>query len=555
MKKYILTIILLITTLICKAQEKVVEYNIDTGKFTGNIPFDERFKIKFTSASDIIDFTVGYKIKYYDKDKPAKTDKYYFQKLYPVDDEGYISETRTVNAKEFSIGNLGPLHANTPYDFKFSVLKKIVLDKEKEKSLKEDIQKYLNYIYLENDSIPTPEVVIEALKVIVKKHIKGDIYKEDRKIVTELDLLKTLQPQINELINFKSNKNSTIVLHNAKLEILKLFITQSIIGMRPKIANINSITTNIAAVDKPVNISIEELKTAGLSQFIDFLKDDFNVNLKNILSVVSGEKFLKLVNNKLTTVKTSKKYDNIKSLQFIAVGFEKLEELKNKAKPAKPYFSNTENSELKNFSSLIVEKQTDESNTDGFIALSEKILSYNETTFKEVTNIFAGMYVEQVLAKADINTVTDVQTKASPYINMDIGGLFATDINDAFILETINFHFSPVNRDALFSDIKGFWDNVGKRTSFQIGLAQRIGPTDARYENYLAGSLGTPYLGIGVRLSRILRVSGGVIFYQQANVNPLIDDKTTKGSFAFTITINSALSKALGELADFVNND
>ncbi|MNR21539.1 hypothetical protein D3C85_1384480 [compost metagenome] len=112
-------------------------------------------------------------------------------------------------------------------------------------------------------------------------------------------------------------------------------------------------------------------------------------------------------------------------------------------------------------------------------------------------------------------------------------------------MQTVNFHLEPVNRNAVFSELEG-WDKFFKQACLQIGLAQRLGPTDDTYHTFLTGNFGTPYIGLGFRVNRIVRVGVGMIVYEKENSNPVITDRTTKGSFSFNITINNTLSAALG---------
>lgn len=532
-------------------QQKVVNFNIDTGTFTDDLPFDERFTIAFTSTNEISSLEIKYKIQNYDKkilcDNPTK---YYFHDTTLVDSEGFISITRrAINSKTFSIGNIGPIHANTPYTFDFKGFKKIVLNEDEDKRLKNDIKNFLEEIYLDEDPIPMFEIVLTQFNNILKKYVENEIFESNRKKVTELDLLVSLSVQIRELRNLQ-NKRIFLEKSNTK-------IVEDIINSLPKVCSefnsINLDDNNWEALSGNINKNIEKFKDVTIRDFISFLKEDCNGFIQT-KKLILGDNSLVLNSGKLKIIDTEK-YNNIETLNFISSGFKALIELRKPDKSQEYYFGKVSRLLFENLTHEFDYKTERGYEKDGLIAISEKMLSLKNKAKSEIPNILANKYTEVMLSQIEYYSFTDVQSQSTPYVNVDLGILYADELNTPFILETINFHFSPINRDALLSDIKGICNQLKKRLSFQVGLAQRLGPTDETFENYLAGALGTPYVGLGFRANRILRISAGAIFYQQSNLNPVVDSKYTKSSFVFSVSINSALSNALGGLNNLVNND
>ncbi|NHE58482.1 hypothetical protein [Cyclobacterium plantarum] len=548
---FVIFLFIILPYMVTYGQQKVVNYNIDTGTFTDELPFDERFTIAFTSTNEISSLEIKYKIQNYDVKKLEKNPKkYYFQDPTLVDDDGFITVTRrAINSKTFSIGNIGPIHANTPYTFNFKGFEKIVLNEDEEKRLKNDIKNFLENIYLGDKQIPDFEIVLTEFNNILKKYVEDDIFESNRKKVTELDLLASLSVQIRELRNLQ---NKRIYLEESNVAIVG-----SIIKSLPIVCfefnSINLDDNNWKALNGNINKNIEKFKDVTIRDFISFLKEDCNDFIQTE-KLILGENSLVLNSGKLKIIDTEK-FDNIETLNFISSGFKALFELRKPDQSPEYYFREGSRNLFENLIHEFDYNIESGYEKDGLTAISEKMLSLNNKAISEIPNILANKYTEVMLSQIEYYSFTDVQSQSTPYVNVDLGILYADELNTPFILETINFHFSPINRDALLSDIKGFWNHLEKRLSFQVGLAQRLGPTDETFENYLAGALGTPYVGLGFRANRILRISTGAIFYQQSNLNPVVDSKYTKSSFVFSVSINSALSNALGGLNSLVNND
>ena len=119
--------------------------------------------------------------------------------------------------------------------------------------------------------------------------------------------------------------------------------------------------------------------------------------------------------------------------------------------------------------------------------------------------------------------------------------MFAPEIGSSFLFESVNIHLTPVNRKANFSDYKG-WDCVLKRVSIMLGIAQRIGNYDDNFGTVT--NIGSPFVGMGVRLNRMIRFNSGVLFYQDQNSNPLITKKISKGTYFVSASLDIKLKDA-----------
>jgi hypothetical protein len=524
-----ITVLIALNASLARAQSKetVVTYDIDKREFETVLPFDETFKIKFKSTKPIALIQVKYKV---DQSNPINNDfkkKYYFQKN--ADNNGYVGPAiRNVSATAFEIGGIGPLHPNTPYVFEFYIYEKINATDEVKNALKADVQKYLNQLYVDTDVLPDPAAIEANFATYLQKYQQG-LYDSNGNALTISTLFST------ELATYKAGlstaKNAidraiTNFDSNA-LKIDNAFFGTTFCKLVEKL--VPAKVTNPGLLDEPVDLLIDGHSSITLKKMIEFYKYNCNRDFTYTNSIFEGKaKFNADLG--LQLLPKGQKYNNIESLQLVKSSVVLMKNLKtSNAK----YFNPFSNQLIGCLSQKIDEA---------------KIIAENRSKLSElnaaVPDILADKYSQKAV-RNDYQAITDVETAATPYINLDLGLMYATGLNDVFALQTVNFHLSPVNRRALFSNLEG-WDKFFKQACFQIGLAQRLGPSDERFDTFLTGDLGTPFIGVGFRVNRIFRVSAGMMVYQEKNINPIITDKETKGSFAFTITINSALSQALG---------
>jgi hypothetical protein len=143
-------------------------------------------------------------------------------------------------------------------------------------------------------------------------------------------------------------------------------------------------------------------------------------------------------------------------------------------------------------------------------------------------------------------SVSDIVSSANPYIGLDVGFSYTPNYSQLFAYEGVNFYFAPVNKDAPLSRIKGLRNNLSKRLSVHMGLTQSL--IAAENKNYapLINGVGSLLIGAGLRVSRIVRLNYGTIFFYEKNPNPLIDKKDFKKMYSFSLTFDINVAKALG---------
>ncbi|MEH0156530.1 hypothetical protein V6R21_20445 [Limibacter armeniacum] len=166
-----------------------------------------------------------------------------------------------------------------------------------------------------------------------------------------------------------------------------------------------------------------------------------------------------------------------------------------------------------------------------------KLQGKRKTIKESFPDILDGVYTNWY-STTNISLYAPVDTQETPYVGVDFGFVVAPDISTTFAFEGINFHLRPVNRNAKFSYLKGI-DWWLKRTSFTIGMAQRINTTNDRFDKLT--SIGSPLIGVGFRINRMIRVGAVSLFYKEKNENPVIEDVNTKNTWAITMSLDTEL--------------
>ena len=132
---------------------------------------------------------------------------------------------------------------------------------------------------------------------------------------------------------------------------------------------------------------------------------------------------------------------------------------------------------------------------------------------------FAANMGDRVSADAFVGTSSfaDFNTRSTWYLSADVGLGFAPRLKAAFPYAGGNVYFRPVNKDAPLS-LRG---SFGRRFSAMVGASFS---TDLEKPGEISNSLGTRMLlvGVGYRLTDILRAGAGAVVVKALNPNPLV---------------------------------
>lgn len=532
-----------------------ITFEVNKQDFKSSLPFDESFKLVFESDYKISGITLKYRIKDHLKSnngqegglgKTLDEKKHYFQYT-SANEDGFIEKNlHQINSKNFSLSNIGPLHANTPYEFVFTIFTKATISDTKSDELKKSLNSAIDRLYLK-ESLPAPDVIKREFNTSINNIVLQPLYDSQgipipiKNVITQdlgnvLGGLITLDTDLNDLIgDYDTDYNG----------ILSVFSTDFINKFKSGLESINENTLKHGSVLKqPINGLIDGYEKVTLKELIDFILIDLQRDKIYLKSILGGKAKYKGIIPEILSAKD--RYDT-KSLQLLANTFEILRILGDKNDNL--FFEDCQ-SEM---SSIVMALSGDNSPSLNLVQQAKLInetVALIEKETNSLPNIIENKHFSQDL-NVSYNTTIDVESKAIPYINLDLGVLYARELDDFFAMQIVNFHAKPVNRKSHFSDLK-CWDKFFKQASLQIGIAQKLGGDNDNFSGLL-GDVGTPYFGFGFRFNRFLRIGSGLIIYELKSSNPVISRKVDKGSLSFNISINSSLSEALGLIGGIIN--
>lgn len=109
------------------------------------------------------------------------------------------------------------------------------------------------------------------------------------------------------------------------------------------------------------------------------------------------------------------------------------------------------------------------------------------------------------------------------------------------------YSLRPYDSDLKFREVKKQGLKPWERLSFHLGLTlSSFAKTNYRGDIFGSNNVMT---GIGYRLSNVICLTGGGVFYNNIDPNPLLDHKTVGFAPYFGISINLKIKAALGDLA------
>ena len=135
---------------------------------------------------------------------------------------------------------------------------------------------------------------------------------------------------------------------------------------------------------------------------------------------------------------------------------------------------------------------------------------------------------DEVVAQAETTVlretlVTDtVSSKGGVYVSLDLGVLYPPELEQATLTVGANVYFAPVNKSAPLRA-----NGIRQRLALTLGLTvtNMRREEETRWENLL-GEKANLFVGLGYRLTRSLRLGGGLVLFQENDENPLVDERS-----------------------------
>ena len=170
----------------------------------------------------------------------------------------------------------------------------------------------------------------------------------------------------------------------------------------------------------------------------------------------------------------------------------------------------------------------------------QKSLTARERALGEMVAILEAQALEAVVRQSTLTQV--VSSEAGVYVSMDIGVLYPPELERAAATIGANIYFRPINKKAPLG-LKGTWKH---RTAVTVGitLTNLKAEDETRFENLL-GDHSSLFAGLGVRVTKSIRLGGGMVFFLKNDPNPLVTNRslavTPYFSFSFDLDLIGVL--------------
>ena len=196
------------------------------------------------------------------------------------------------------------------------------------------------------------------------------------------------------------------------------------------------------------------------------------------------------------------------------------------------------------------------------LTLVRGTLTFMRNVLTDRSNALRAM-AEQVFAEwarvvsFDGSSRAEWETNARSYLSPDIGVAYSRGIESFFFYFGVNFYFGPVNRRGPLSwRDDGLWTSLRKRLAVLMGIpfnALADDPNADQFGNapvHLDGVIGgRPLLiGGGLRLTELIRVTGGSVIFRVRDPNPLITDSHVRRSAFVSVSVDWDLRNVFGPL-------
>ena len=140
-------------------------------------------------------------------------------------------------------------------------------------------------------------------------------------------------------------------------------------------------------------------------------------------------------------------------------------------------------------------------------------------------------------------TIGTFETRAQWYVSADLGVLYATRIGQVLPYFGANFYLRAVNKR-----VPLHCRCLDRRTAVMIGLTatslEKSGERDDLFGSHAA------LVGVGLRVTEVLRISGGGLIFRAVDPNPLADQSAIKTVAFISASLDWDARKALGQLGD-----
>ncbi len=150
------------------------------------------------------------------------------------------------------------------------------------------------------------------------------------------------------------------------------------------------------------------------------------------------------------------------------------------------------------------------------------------------------------LKKGEARVTGRTATTFADYVTTDAGLLVASRTRYMGALTSLHFYTVPINVREDFS-VGQLFTEPRKALSVFLGITPLELYTEAKVDKLYP--VGSPVIGLGLRVYRNARIGAGVMFFEQPDGNPIVESSVDKRDLFFTFGFDVSYGAVLGPIA------
>lgn len=523
------------------AQKTEVELALGGRAFTSELPFDETFHLSVAVPEAVTRIELRYRIH------PEEREVWHYFPGKTIENGWSDPPIHALNLDENApmiLPNVGPLHPNLAYEFKFSVFTRVDLLEDDEADLRRRLYETLDRVLGKPENITqqdlqdlpgqlTREVIKSVGSNLPVVDAGGDVFQlttfgqELGDVAQQLEILRTkLYDAINNygndvdfLLNTFNERSETaerlyaLLNEEAALRAFAQFQWEG--ALNPALGEFASLTVKeVAAMVTETLVQPAAFEQVLRGQAAFNGRSTETVEAIHLESLILLRDFFKVISGPAFT------YDG-----------------------GEAFWSSEEQAE-------IVKDVADDM---AALVESARAMQKIKDQLASLQDIIPDVLADKLL-KEEIDifgeTPVFVKQESNPYVGLDIGLGYAPTLKQFFTSQFANIYFRPVNKRLPVSRLHGI-DRFLKTFSLCVGISQLLdNNTEVTYRALLDETT-TPLLGIGYRPNQVIVLAAGGILLSEnrEEVDMVRKHLRIEPIFSFSLDLNlSSALNAVGRL-------
>jgi hypothetical protein len=536
-----------------RSKIEVVEIGIDQKKLSAvEWPFDLPFYLTGAITEDVQSVMFNYRIA-----DPATRKKSWISFPHPDKIDNSTGFLTTAAEWKRGIGDntkfiflCDGLHPNIKYNFRFEVIRKLVLEDKLVAEMKSKLANELKSFFKlkANAAISQAELTAEnnALKAIVQGYFLGKTLRFksnpstafifDAFDMTDISATEAFKAS-TDLFDALKDYNDAITNLTTEFDLVRNRILADIDAIQTGKLKMNLYSKETLAL--PFNPGLSEFKAHTLLDALKILRQMSLMPSTSLFDVLKGN--FRITNNGFTETGGQQHTESILFITSV------LNELNNKL--IKDTVAGTERARFGYFSALM---NTSIAETGKYI---RKIIDAKERLAKVEGSIpeILSTIVQFEALESEVISVVDVVSEKTPYISAEAGISYLPAFSGVAHYSGANIYFVPIDKRAPLKSFRGS-NRLLKSLCIQIGVSNFFGDRPLNTRSLLGKSSSTDLtLGLGYRINRIIKLNAGLLPYKTNNKNPQLDQYDLKAAAFFSIGLDVNLLKAFGDVAELLS--